>query len=220
MASSLLDFVFAPPSSRDDGDAFRVSGDRRHDVATATQKDVRLITRIAQDDIAAFDTIVLAYDRPLRQFARRMVNDADTADDIVQDVFVWLWEHRHTLAIQGTLRAYLYGAARNRALSVLRRTRTEETCMVHIDSSLAVPGMGTPTQNTDAATERAELANALSRAFDTLPPRTRQAALLRWRDRMSRAEIAEIMNVAVPTVNNQLTQAARVVRALLIDYLR
>jgi len=218
MESALLELVFAWP--RDDDSTPR--GRRRETPAnheTARAEREHLLARLADSDVAAFEEIVSAHDAPLRAFARRMLHEGDLADDIVQDVFVWLWEHRTMVRPQSTLRSYLYGAVRHRALHVLRRARMEETCALQLDPAFGLPGMGVPEPGTAAAVERRELAAALTRALSTLSPRVRQVALLRWRDRMSRAEIAAIMGVAMPTINNQLTQAARLVRALLADYL-
>jgi len=176
--------------------------------------DAALVERLAHGDVSAFDALVITYDAPLRRFARRMVDRTDLADDIVQDVFVWIWERRDSLNVTGTLRAYLYGAVRHQLLHRLRRERIEDRCALTFDVD-TIPGMGTAPAATPAAAERAELANALARALNTLSPRVRHVALLRWRDHLSRAEIAAIMGVAVPTINNQLTHAARAVRALL-----
>ena len=218
MEQALLELVFAPSQGDEYTPSRGVRKAAHSDDDTVHSEREPLLVRLADGDVTAFDQLVLAYDPPLRAFARRMLHEADLANDIVQDVFVWLWEHRTTVRPQGTLRSYLYGAVRHRALHVLRRARMEEACAFQLDPAFGIPGMGVPEPGTAAATERRELAAALTRALLTLSPRVRQVALLRWRDRMSRAEIAGIMGVAVPTINNQLTQAARLVRSLLADY--
>ena len=147
-----------------------------------------------------------------------MLRRSDIAEEVIQDVYLWLWEHRETLEVHGTIRSYLYGAVRNRALALLRHDRLEEQCATEFLAEGASPGEGEEVVPPDVALERAELAAALTRALETLSPRVRQVALLRWRDKLSRAEIATALGVAVPTVNNQLTAAARALRALLAEY--
>jgi RNA polymerase sigma-70 factor (ECF subfamily) len=144
-----------------------------------------------------------------------MIESSDAAEDIVQDVFIWLWEHRETLEVRGTLRSYLYGSVRNHTLTALRRARLEERCAIDFLYAPTLPGAGTGAIRPDTAIEQQELAQALARALEQLTPRVRQVALLRWRDQLSRSEIAVVLGVALPTVNNQLTLAARVLRQLL-----
>lgn len=223
MDNAVLELVFAPPTDTDDsamGGHPTIRG-AKHERAIdppTHEETARILARLATNDVAMFDELVLTYDVPLRAFARRMMRDPHVADDIVQDVFAWVWEHRATLRPKHTFRSYLYGAVRHRALHLLRRTRVEDAGVMRIDPAAGVPGMGTPQASALTATERRELGAALTQAFMALSPRVRHVALLRWRDRLSRAEIAAIMGVTVPTVNNQLTHAARIVRALLGDH--
>jgi RNA polymerase sigma-70 factor (ECF subfamily) len=114
------------------------------------------------------------------------------------------------------VRGYFYTAVRNRALDVRKREQAERARWT--DESSDVPaGMAHDTPGPEHEMYRQEVAARVNAALDTLAPRAREAALLRWRDGLSRPEIAAIMGVAVPTINNQLTSAARVMRALLAD---
>jgi RNA polymerase sigma-70 factor (ECF subfamily) len=224
MDNAVLELVFAPPADADDSTrggrpTIRETTHERGAIdQPAHEETERILARLAASDVVAFDEIVLTYDVPLRAFARRMMRDPHIADDVVQDVFAWIWEHRATLRPKHTIRSYLYGAVRHRALHLLRRTRIEDACVMRIDPTAGVPGMGAPQAGASTAAERRELGAALTQAFMALSPRVRHVALLRWRDRLSRAEIAAIMGVTVPTVNNHLTHAARVVRALLAEH--
>lgn len=182
---------------------------------TLYQTEADLLTGLRDGEIFAFDTLVRIYSPGLKEYASRMIESADTAEDVVQDVLAWLWEHRTTIEVRGTLRAYLYGSIRNQVISVLRRVRLEERCTTEFLTSSVPVAMGISISRPDVAIEHQELAQALTRALDQLSPRVRQVALLRWRDRLSRPEIAMILGVALPTVNNQLTVAARVLRRLL-----
>jgi len=59
----------------------------------------------------------------LTVFAKKYVNDLDTARDLVQDLFVSIYENRKTLLISSSLKSYLYQAVRNRCLNHLKRTK-------------------------------------------------------------------------------------------------
>lgn len=184
---------------------------------TRSQTDQHLLACLRDGDVAAFTAIVLTYGTRLEEFVFRMVHDRDTARDIVQDVFSDLWQRRAEREIRTTLQGYLYGSARNHTLVVLRRARLEEQCAIEFLASDVPVGVGERIVPPDIRLEHQELASALVQALATLSPRVRQVALLRWRDRLSRPEIAAALEITVPTVNNQLTTAARVLRRLLAE---
>lgn len=167
---------------------------------------------ICAGELEAFDAIVLAYRELLYRLVFRLLGRSDVADDVVQDVFVWLWEHRETLTPDVNLRAYLYTAARNRALQIVRHEVVEERWTLTLDPDAPLPGMGTSATSPDRHVEHAELSAAIARAFNALSPRVRQVALLRWQDGLSRDEIAAVLGVAMPTVKNQLATAVNTLR--------
>ncbi len=183
-----------------------------------TSDDQQLIARLRAGDISAFTTIVRTYSVRLEEYVRRQVGDSDVAIDIVQDVFMELWERRARADIRTTLQGYIYGSAHNHVRLFLRRVRLEERCETDFIQRAVTPGTGAQILPPDALLEQQELAGVLDRALETLSPRVRQVALLRWRDKLSRAEIASIVGVAVSTIHNQLTTAARALRPLLAEH--
>ena len=176
------------------------------------------IAGLRAGQVEAFDAIVLAYRELLYRLSLRMLHRPDVADDVVQDVFVWLWEHRERVDEGTNLRAYLYTAARHRALQVVRHEEVEERLTCTLDPETRVPGMGIAEEAPDRLVEQAEFAAAVVQAFNALSPRVRQVALLRWQDGLSREEIASVLGVAMPTVKNQLAIAVRTLRTLLRDF--
>lgn len=175
-----------------------------------------LLARVRGGDNAAFDALVLALAAPLTAYAKRLTGSFDTAQDVVQDVFAAVWEHRGTLHIRGGGRGYFYTAIRNRVLDLRKHERYEAPAWSDAARD-AAPRIASASDAADAALYRQEVAERVAAALSALSPRARETALLRWHDGLSRPEIAAIMGVSVATVNNQLTAAARIVRALLAD---
>jgi RNA polymerase sigma-70 factor, ECF subfamily len=156
---------------------------------------------------------VLSHAQSLVAFAWRYLKSEEAAVDLVQDVFAHLWEHRAELQIRGTMRAYLFAATRNRALNAIEHARIEarwrERSACDGDPSYRPPV--TP----DTLTEHGELHAAVEAALRSLPPRAQEIARLRWIDRLSRREIAEVLGIAVPTVSVHLTRTVKRLRGLL-----
>ncbi len=174
--------------------------------------DASLIARLHASDESALRILFDRYDAPLVIFATRILRSQDRATDVVQDTFLRLWLDRETLVIRGNLKAYLYAAVRNGALDVIKRDRIEHRWQSAFQGGGGSPGMGISPRTGDEQLELQELETAIRTAIAQLPERARQIATLRWYDKLSRIEIAEVMGIAVGTVNKQLTLAARAMR--------
>src|SRR5687767_4338460 len=87
--------------------------------------DPEWIERIRIGDVAAFEALVLHYTTRLGAYVYRCIGDRDITQEVVQDLFLWIWRNRHEWEIRGSLATYLYRSARNRALSYSRRQRLE-----------------------------------------------------------------------------------------------
>jgi RNA polymerase sigma-70 factor (ECF subfamily) len=87
--------------------------------------DPQLPAQIRAGDAFAFERCFRAMHGPLVAFTARYVGDRARAEEVVQELFLALWRDRETLVVSGSFRAYLYSAARNRALNVRRRDAVE-----------------------------------------------------------------------------------------------
>ena len=134
--------------------------------------------------------------RSLCLYALHFVEDADMAEDIVQDAFVALWErHREVRDI----RSYLYAAVRNGCLTCLRK---RSGCSKADIEDIPVEEME------DTADKEARLWSAI----DALPVKRRQILLLAKRDGLKYEEIASRMGVSINTVHNQMSKALAALR--------
>lgn len=169
-------------------------------------------------DRAAFASVYAAHYEELCRYAARFLRDREGAEDLVHDVFLRIWRDREQLAIRGGVRSYLYAAVRNRSLDVLRRARTE-VAVIEASERLEPP---TPASDggVEAAVATADVAAALQRAIDELPPRVREAILLRWQRQLTNREIAESLGVTIKTVEAHLARAYRALRESLPPSLR
>lgn len=179
-----------------------------------------LVAGVRAGDPVAFETLVARYGPTVTSAAFRVIHDLERANDIAHDVLLWLWDNRAELHVTTSLAAYLIVATRRRALNAARHDRVQRETGDEFLTAGKSPGMGDAPLPPDVALERRELATLLQRALDTLPPRAREVAALRWQEQLSRGEIAEILGITVSTVSNTLTMATRTVRAALERYAR
>jgi len=167
-------------------------------------------------DGLAFERMFRAYAASLCDFAFSYVRDPETAEEIVQDLFCWIWEQRFTLEMPHGIRAWLFTAVRNRSLNALRNTRAELSMHERVArEARSAPAAELP----DAATVARDLSNAAARVVAAMPPRCREAYTLIRPEHMSYAEAAQVMGVSAKTVEVHMTRAMAMLRAGLAGWL-
>lgn len=174
---------------------------------------------LAEGDAAAFAALFRRYYDALCVFAEGYVRSPDDAEEVVEEVFVRLWERREHLDVRVSVKAYLYSATKNQALNHLRRAATEERWVERVSRSGDVPGLGQPAPDIVEALYATDLARAVDEAIPQLSERCRQVFLLHRRHGLTYAEIAEALGISPKTVENHLGRALKELRSLLARFL-
>jgi RNA polymerase sigma-70 factor (ECF subfamily) len=171
-----------------------------------------LVDRIRAGDADAFEQLFRAYHAELLRFVVRYTDSVSAAEDIVHDVFVTIWSRRAEWTVQVSLRAYLFGAARNRALSHARRELLERRWRASADRGPLGDSERHSENDGVRNLEREERASLVRQVLAGLPERCRQSVILRWQRQLSYAEIGEVMGISVKTVEIYLTRGAKALR--------
>lgn len=182
--------------------------------------DAELLARLRAGDESAFELLFRERYVRLCRMAASMLGSGATAEELVQDVMLQLWEHRAELTITKTLAGYLHTAVRNRVLNAARRTRLETQWSRDARAGGNLLHLHGRQATADDALAARDLELAIARALDELPPRCRQAFILRRQQELSYAEIARIMQIAPKTVEVQIGAALRALRQKLAEWLR
>lgn len=162
------------------------------------------LERIRAGDEAAFEELFKGYYRPLCDFVYGYLRSRETAEELVQTVFLRIWEKRENWEPVTGIRAYLFAACRNQALDHLRHRRIVDRVMVAshgTESELSGPA------RPDEAIHAAELSEALRRAVGELPERRRAVLVLRWQHHLTNLEIARALGISVKGVEAHVTRA-------------
>lgn len=182
-----------------------------------TSPDSELIARIQGGDEAAFELLFREHYGRLCLLATRMLRSDAAAEELVQELLFNIWQQRERWEITGTIAGYLYGAVRNRALNQLRRQQLEQQWRESAQWDVVPLHSATPTPDDHLASS--ELAAAIDQVVAELPPRCRQAFILRRQQNLSYQEIARVMHIAPKTVEVQIGAALRTLRARLASWL-
>lgn len=161
-----------------------------------------------------FDRVYVTYYARMYRFAKEYVVFDEDAENIVQDVFVLLWEKREVLDIQVSLLSYLFSLVKNRCLDFLRHQTVAEEYKQELSFKLSAIEILNNSFISDDNIEK-----IVSDALSKLPERCREIFLKSRLEGKKYKEIAEEMNISVNTVENQISIALKKLRIELKDYL-
>ena len=167
--------------------------------------DSDLVRKIREGDSTAFAQLFKSTCPALVRYAGRIVHSPQTAENIVQDVFVKIWHHRARLEPGTNLKAYLYKAVKNQSLQNLRHLQV-------VERSQHSSRINNPPDSPEQAVRDKQLARAVYQAIGELPPHRRMIFALSKYDRYTYAEIAEMQNISVKTVETQMGRALKFLR--------
>jgi RNA polymerase sigma-70 factor, ECF subfamily len=175
--------------------------------------DQELLDRLRSGDERAFDAIFRAWYAPLVRYVEAMLRVRADAEEIAQEVLLELWRRRDRLAEQGSVQAYLFQSARNRALNHVRHERVQQRAAPYLARSEGAPARA------DHEVVEDEIADAIRAAIDSLPPRCREVFELSRIHGLKQTEIAESLGVTVKAVEAQMARALRTMREQLAPWL-
>lgn len=170
-------------------------------------KDETLFAQMRLHDAKAFEVLFKRHYKPLCRRVNSMLNDEEATEDVVQQLFIKIWESRETLQTPDSVAAYLFTAARNRALNYIKsqsRKSSNETPLTHLHDEAD--------NRTEENMDAKELQKALYAAIDALPEKRREVFVLSRFEGKSYKEIAEIMQISVKTVEAQMGKALSTLR--------
>ena len=177
-----------------------------------TTEERFLLSAMQRGDLKAYGVLFRRYYPMLCAYATKFVELKD-AEEIVQDVMLWLWENRKTQTFETSLSQYLFKTVYHRAINQIVRHQSQLRA-----DTLFYENMQEMLQDTDFY-QLEELQKRIREAVDALPPTYREAFVMHRFDNKSYKEIAEILQVSQKTVDYRIQQALKQLRIMLKDYL-
>lgn len=156
--------------------------------------DEQLVSLLRESDAAAFEAIYNRYAEELYRHARRLIPGREDCEEIIQDIFEYLWKARQKAGIK-SLRAYLYKAVAHKVMDHLKKGYLHQRYAEHYRLFEAVYDQN---DNRDAVEEMIES------GLQQLPDRVQMAIRLRLTENLSNDEIARRMQVTNKTIENYM----------------
>jgi RNA polymerase sigma-70 factor (ECF subfamily) len=165
-----------------------------------------LLSALRGGDRGAFETLFRSWYSRLADYAFRVCGSRDGAEDVVQDVFIAVWQRRDSLPDAGKIPSYLHRAVRNRALNQIRDRKTADRAF---EQAASDPD---ESPHADAEVLERELGEAIEQALAELPPRTREVFQLSRQQGLTYQQIAQTLEISVKTVETLMGRGLRALR--------
>lgn len=172
-------------------------------------KDDLLIERLKNGDKKALTELYNAYWQSLFISSYNLLKNKELCEEIIQDIFIDLWNNREKLQIKISLSGYLYACARYKVFGQFRKkkiTRVELFEDLNKRFHYATP---------ESKLMYLELVEQINFVVETLPDKCKAVYKLSRDEQLSHKEIAKQLNISVKTVENHITNALKVLRASL-----
>ena len=175
----------------------------------------------SSDNILHFREIYISYYSRMKRFAQEYVIREEDAENIVQDVFMELWEHRQFLTPHTNLFAYLFTAVKNKCIDFLRHKTTVQKTADKLQNEY-LEELQLKFQSLEAFDEQIfqepEIETIIQNALNSLPEKCRKILVMNKLEGKKQKTIAEELNISVNTVESQMAIAYKKLKIALKDY--
>jgi RNA polymerase sigma-70 factor (family 1) len=180
---------------------------------TNSLSDEELMNEIKADNMIAFDLLYKKYSKRVFKFGYSILKSHEDTENLVQDVFLHLWENRRKVDKNASVKSYVFSITYNSAISIIRRKINESKFLDYLKSL-----QETHQEPVNAELEYNELANKLEEIINTLPLRQKEIYLLHRVEGLKYNEIADRLNLSVNTVENHMSRALKTIRKRFGNY--
>src|ERR1700674_1724213 len=178
-------------------------------VAANQDVDAELVDRYLTGDTAAFDEIMIRYERQIYRVCYRFVDNRDDAMDLAQEVFIKAFEHLPTFRRESSLKTWLYRIAMNHCINHVKKHSQQFVEISEYTGSIRA--------SAHSSMEDQEQREHFRRLVKQLPPKQKAILELRINEQLSYDEIAKISGRSVSTIKASVFFALEKLRKLVKD---
>ncbi len=184
---------------------------------TDYQPEERWVEAVRQGEKEAFRLIFITYYDSLTRFAFQYLKSGTEAENVVQDVFLWIWEKREDWQVDGALKTYLYRAVKYKAMDYLRHEEVKRKYLR--EQSALERNPDNPAKKLEREIDEKKFVKATQDAIEELPERTRTIYKMSRIEGLTYNEIAQVLEISPKTVESQISRALETLRGSLAKYL-
>jgi len=175
-------------------------------------KEESILKRFKDGDAAAFDTLYHMYSKKLYYFAFGLLKDKDSAGEMVQEVFVNLWDRREQVDPKLSFENYIFTITYNSVRKFFRKRALESKM-----KEFLVANSPEIIDNTDSIIIYNELLEVAKKTIEKMPPRRKEVYVMSKQEGIKVKEIASRLNISTRTAENHLAKALKFLKQELSD---
>jgi RNA polymerase sigma-70 factor (family 1) len=172
-----------------------------------------LLLKLKQGDEPAFNTLYLGYSKALYQKINRIVKDDSVSDELLQDLFLKIWEKRDTINLDQSFTAFIYTVANNLIYDYLRKVSKEK----RLHARLLIHAVDYYLHTEELLIEK-ETTKMIQAAIEQLSESRRNVFQLCKMEGKTYQETAEILGITVATVNSHMVKSIKSIKAYLYKH--
>jgi RNA polymerase sigma-70 factor, ECF subfamily len=182
----------------------------------------RIKTGIKSGDTETFRLLYKRFYPGLCILARRYTGTPETAEEIVQETFMKIWEGRKELHVTGSFHSYLHTAVRNTSINYLKHQVVERKYSAARARQVqqAITYMHISQEDGSSILISGEMEKSLDDALESLPPKCRKIFLLSREEGLKYSEIAIKLDISLNTVQRQISIALEKLRKKLLPHIK
>lgn len=173
--------------------------------APVSLSDIELLTLLKGGDDAAFTEIYDRYWEKMADYAIRLTKSEEEGADIVQEMFVSLWNRREIVEVKGTLVAYLIKGTRNLSLKYIEKNLNKNNFLERLSDTMQSAMM-----ETHDHVSLKQLQEHIDGTIERLPTKMKAIYVLSRDEQLSHKEIAARLGIAENTVKKQISNALKI----------
>lgn len=174
--------------------------------------DEKLMQEIKADNMFAFDTLYKLYSKKLYQFSYSILKSKEESENIVQEVFLKMWENRTNIEKDSSIKSYLFSIAYHSTITVIRKKIRDNHFIEYLKSSQEI------FEEPEIEYEYKELTEKLHEIVSHLPKRQKEVYLLHREEGLAYKDIAVKLLISVNTIENHMSIALKHIRSKLGKY--
>lgn len=168
---------------------------------------------MSKNDQAAFTALYRRYWETLFITAVKVIRSKEDAADIVQEVFLSLWNRRHELALTGTLAAYLQTSIKYKAIHYIEKNITRRNYLERLGDLAAAHSH----PSGEAVLQVKEIQETIQTAIRNMPPKMREVYQLSRQENLPHKEIAARLDISEETVKKHIQHALQLIKTALLQ---
>lgn len=179
------------------------------------ERDIEIVEALRQGDTSSFEELIARYGEKVHNLALRITRNEEDAEEILQDVFVTVYQKINKFEGKSAFSSWLYRVTANTSFMKLRKRRqTPAISLEEFPSGVKESWVGKKSSDCDMdfISSRHEMREALEMAIAKLPEEYRVIFLLRDVDGLSNQEVGGILELSVPAVKSRLHRSRLMLR--------